>query len=133
MSVISVKDEETFRELVAKPGLLVIDFGASWCGPCRRMEPIFNKLAAENPEVQFLKIDIDDLPDIAGEQEVSAVPTFQFLEDGNLIEGLTLLGASEAKLRDNLETLLLGNYQDGEDDDEENNEETDDGSSSGTF
>lgn len=66
--------------------LVVVDFTASWCGPCRFIAPYFEELAEENPDVEFVKVDVDDAEDVAGECGISAMPTFQFYKGGVKID-----------------------------------------------
>ena len=108
-SVRKLKDVQEFHTLVSK-GLVVLDFSATWCGPCRRIEPVLEKMAAENPEVTFIKVDVDEFQTLAEQMNVSSMPTFYFLEDRKLITSLTLTGASEPRLRENLEALIKGSY-----------------------
>lgn len=75
-------------------------FSAPWCGPCRRVAPVFDKIKADlNSEVEFIKVDVDAEPEKAQASEVRAVPTFQLLEDGVKVrEALGL--QTEAELRE---------------------------------
>ncbi|XP_019170748.1 PREDICTED: thioredoxin H2-like [Ipomoea nil] len=66
--------------------LMVIDFTATWCGPCKRMEPTINEFAAQYTDVEFVKIDVDELPDVAQYFEVQAMPTFVLVKNGNVID-----------------------------------------------
>ncbi|KAL0539447.1 hypothetical protein IC582_023659 [Cucumis melo] len=67
--------------------LVVVNFTASWCGPCRFMAPILEELAKKmSNNVIFLKVDIDELMSIAKEFGVSSVPSFQFLKNGKLVD-----------------------------------------------
>lgn len=81
----------------------IIDFNAVWCGPCRQMKPIFDKLASEfGNKFNFVSIDIDKNPEIAEKYKVQAIPTFIFLdEDGEEVNRFT--GAlPESDLRNEL-------------------------------
>jgi len=108
--VIIPRDDKHLEELASSEGPVVMDFSAVWCGPCRRIEPLFKQLARTNPEVKFVKVDVDEYADFAEDMGVAAMPTFQFREDGETINALTVQGASNEKLEANLEALLLGNY-----------------------
>lgn len=80
--VLNVSSQAEFARRLeeARGRLVVIDFYAQWCGPCKRIAPEFEQAAAEFPDVVFLKVDIDVLEDIATEYEVSSMPTFVFLK-----------------------------------------------------
>ncbi|MEX0597302.1 MAG: thioredoxin family protein [Candidatus Paceibacterota bacterium] len=110
-NVYKVHDYETFRELVST-GLVVIDFSATWCGPCRKISPIYEVFANEYtkliPELKFIKVDVDEVPLAA--QGVSGLPTFQFWVDNQKVDSLTVMGASVDKLKSGINDLLKGNY-----------------------
>jgi large subunit ribosomal protein L40e len=77
--------------------LVVVDFTATWCGPCQMMAPKFEKMATEEPDCVFVKVDVDDNEDVAAECGISAMPTFQCFKGGKKVD--ELVGASEEKLR----------------------------------
>ncbi|XP_031093646.1 thioredoxin H2 [Ipomoea triloba] len=62
--------------------LMVVDFAAAWCGPCKMMEPIVKQMATKFTDVDFIKIDVDELSDVAQEFSVQAMPTFLLLKQG---------------------------------------------------
>ncbi len=68
---------------------VVVDFTATWCGPCQRIAPFFAELAADHPSALFVKVDVDELEDVAAGAEVMAMPTFQRYEGGSRAETLT--------------------------------------------
>ncbi|KAL3337022.1 hypothetical protein AABB24_029606 [Solanum stoloniferum] len=72
----STKWKLHFDSLKNTNKLVVIDFTATWCGPCKYMEPILNDFAAKYIDVEFVKIDVDGLDDVAQEYGVQAMPTF---------------------------------------------------------
>mmetsp|Transcript_15366 Transcript_15366/g.22608 ORF Transcript_15366/g.22608 Transcript_15366/m.22608 type:complete len:105 (+) Transcript_15366:55-369(+) len=78
--------------------LVVIDFTASWCPPCRMIAPIFEAIAAEFPNAIFVKVDVDEASDVAEACQISSMPTFQFYKGGKKVHEFS--GASEAKIRD---------------------------------
>jgi thioredoxin len=64
-----------------------IDFWAEWCGPCRMLGPTFERLAEKyGNEIDFAKINVDELPEVAGELGIRAVPTLLLMKDGQVIE-----------------------------------------------
>ncbi|CAN6288582.1 unnamed protein product, partial [Urochloa humidicola] len=81
--------------------LVVIDFTASWCGPCRIIAPIFADLAKKNPNVVFLKVDVDELKAIAEQFSVEAMPTFLFMKEGDVKD--RVVGAVKEELTKKLE------------------------------
>jgi thioredoxin 1 len=70
-----VASADEFKEAV-QVGPTVVDFTATWCGPCQRIAPLFAELDAKYSSVTFIKVDVDELDDVAGEAGVSAMPTF---------------------------------------------------------
>ncbi|KAK7291218.1 hypothetical protein RIF29_06179 [Crotalaria pallida] len=77
--------------------LIVVDFTASWCGPCRFIAPILADLAKKIPEVTFLKVDVDELKTVAEEWEIEAMPTFLFLKEGKVVD--KVVGAKKEELQ----------------------------------
>lgn len=70
--------------------VVVVDFFATWCGPCKMLAPVFEELAKEMPNVKFFKVDIDESLDLARQYNVSSVPTIKIFRKGDLME--TLIG-----------------------------------------
>ena len=81
--------------------LVVIDFTASWCGPCKMIAPLFKELSEEMGNAVFLKIDVDENPETAARYSVSAMPTFVFIKAGEVVD--RLMGANPARLREMIE------------------------------
>ena len=82
MAVVSA-DSNVFNAEVSKGSPVIVDFYADWCGPCRMIKPVFEKLS-ENYEgkVTFLKLNVDEAGDIASKFGVSSIPTVIFFKDG---------------------------------------------------
>ncbi|KAF4359537.1 hypothetical protein F8388_003540 [Cannabis sativa] len=76
--------------------LVVVDFTATWCGPCRVIGPILADLAKKTPNVVFLKVDVDELQDVATEWEIEAMPTILFLKEGKIVD--KIVGAKKDEL-----------------------------------
>ncbi|KAG8366840.1 hypothetical protein BUALT_Bualt16G0009700 [Buddleja alternifolia] len=81
--------------------LMVVDFSATWCGPCKFIEPAFKDMAAKYTDVDFVKIDVDELSDVSREFGVQAMPTFVLLKQGKEVE--RVVGAK----KDELEKKIL--------------------------
>merc|ERR1712226_1552941 len=91
----SMDDYNSLLE-VSKTKLVVIDFTASWCGPCKFIGPIFEKMAEENPGAEFVKVDVDEADDVAATCDIQAMPTFHFYKNGGKVD--EMMGADQAKL-----------------------------------
>lgn len=74
-------DDRSFGEFVAE-GLTCVDFHAAWCGPCRVLGPVIEKMAAERTDIKFAKVDIDNSPGVASSLGVRSIPTLIFFKDG---------------------------------------------------
>ena len=80
---------------VPQQGAVIIDFFATWCGPCKRIAPTYEKLAEAFTNVTFLKVDVDEAPELTNEYNISAMPTFVFLKNGKevkRVEGADMAG-----------------------------------------
>merc|ERR1712243_126094 len=80
--------------------LVVVDFFAVWCGPCKMIAPKLEAMDSEMEDVVFLKVDVDECDDLAAEHEVSAMPTFIFFMNGIKVDKFS--GANEAKIRETI-------------------------------
>ncbi|XP_068648075.1 thioredoxin H2-like [Aristolochia californica] len=88
--------QEHFNSIKETDQLMVIDFTATWCGPCRFVEPLFKEWASEHREVVFVKIDVDELKEVAREWRVDAMPTFVLVKKGKEIN--RIVGARKDEL-----------------------------------
>ncbi|SNX87059.1 related to TRX2 - thioredoxin II [Melanopsichium pennsylvanicum] len=76
--------------------LVVVDFHAVWCGPCKAIAPVYQRLATQNPNTVFLKVDVDRVQEVAQRYRVRAMPTFLFLKNKSVVD--TLQGADPNRL-----------------------------------
>lgn len=104
MSVVHVTESAEFQKLIST-GVALVDFSASWCGPCKRVEPVFKDLAKENPSVKFIHIDVDDASDSMPNElaDVSGVPHFELFHNGTKISQFA--GANLNKIRESVKLL----------------------------
>ena len=94
-----------FNKCIEDNPKVAVDFTATWCGPCKMIGPKFVAAAPEFPNVKCIKVDVDANSETSSKCGISAMPTFKFYHNGNEVENLCLVGASEDKLRANLKTL----------------------------
>ncbi|MCR8744943.1 thioredoxin [Romboutsia lituseburensis] len=87
-------------------GLVVVDFYATWCGPCKMLAPVFESLGEEmKNEARFVKIDIDQSLEIAQQFNISTVPTMMIFKDGKPVESLVGFMPKE-KIKDKVKAYL---------------------------
>jgi thioredoxin len=101
-SVVHISSAEEFDQLISKSGgrLVVVDFSATWCMPCKLIAPVFEEMSSADGEfanVIFVKIDVDEVPELAERFQVQAMPTFLFLKDMTEVDRFS--GASVEKLK----------------------------------
>ncbi|MBR3259482.1 MAG: thioredoxin [Mycoplasmataceae bacterium] len=76
-----------FEEFINSDRLTVVDFFATWCGPCKMLGPVFQSVSDElNTKVNFIKIDIDQFNEIASKYQVASVPTIIYFKNGNVVD-----------------------------------------------
>jgi thioredoxin 1 len=73
--------QDTHDQTVAE-GIVLIDFWAAWCGPCRQFAPVFEKVSEANPDVTFAKVDTEAEPELAGRYGITSIPTLIAYRDG---------------------------------------------------
>lgn len=73
---------ETFEATVAAPGLVLVDWWAAWCGPCRMFAPIFEAASEAHPDVVFGKVDTEAERELSGAAGISSIPTLMIFRDG---------------------------------------------------
>ena len=82
---------ENFNREMANNDLLLVDFWAEWCGPCKSMHPIFTRMAKKYKRVRFARVNVDNAQDIASKYGVQSIPTFIMFKNGEIAN--TMVGA----------------------------------------
>lgn len=81
-------DAQTALTELKKKDKVVLDFFATWCGPCKRLSPRIDKSAKKYSDIIFVKIDVDEFPTIAKEYDVMSMPTLIFIQNGSIVHAI---------------------------------------------
>ena len=84
--VVTHLDKNNFEiEVLKNKGIVLVDFYAQWCGPCKMTGPIVEQLAEEMKEVKFVKVDVDQNQELSSQYQVFSIPTFLIFKDGQVV------------------------------------------------
>ena len=73
---------DNFNDIMSRDGLIMVDFYANWCGPCKMLAPTIEEIAKENSDIKVCKVDIDENPELAQRFQIMSIPTLVAIKDG---------------------------------------------------
>ena len=86
--IVTLTEENFEDEVLRDPGLILIDFWAEWCQPCKMMAPVFDELNAEEEKVKFCKVNVDEQPNLASMFGIDSIPTLAVVQDRHTLTGM---------------------------------------------
>ena len=86
MKVLHINKDNFHKEVMNSEKPVLLDFFASWCGPCRMVGPILDEIAEEREDIKVCKVDIDEQPELASRFRVMSVPTLMVMKEGRIVE-----------------------------------------------
>ena len=84
MAILHINENEFQKEVLESPKPVLLDFYATWCGPCKMLGKVLEELDQEQEDFRIVKVDIDENPDLAAKWQVSSVPSLFFIKDGQV-------------------------------------------------
>ena len=85
MSIVNITIDNFEKEIINSDKTVLLDFWATWCGPCMMIAPILHEIAEENPDIKVAKINVDDNPQLAAQFGIISIPTLIVIKDGKAV------------------------------------------------
>ena len=93
MSVLVLNDNNFESEILNSEKTCLVDFFATWCGPCKIMSPVIDEIAAENPDIKVGKVDVDEAEEVAARFGIMSIPTLMVFKGGESVK--TFVGVTD--------------------------------------
>ena len=89
MAVLHINKENFENEVLRSDKTVLVDFWASWCGPCKMLSPIVDEVADDRPDIKVCKINVDEQPELASRYGIMSIPTLMVVKDGEIVSQST--------------------------------------------
>ena len=99
MAVLHITKENFEEQVLHSEKPVLLDFWASWCGPCRMVSPTIDEIAGERDDIKVGKINVDEQPELAGAFQIMSIPTLVVMKDGKTAAGTVGVQSKEAILK----------------------------------
>ncbi|MEE3440486.1 thioredoxin [Ruminococcus sp.] len=88
MSIINLTKDSYHNEVMETEKVVVIDFWATWCGPCKMMSPVVEEIAKDYPDVKVCKVNVDEEPELSNAFKIVSIPTIVVIKNGEIIDSV---------------------------------------------
>lgn len=88
MSIINLTKDSYHNEVMETEKIVVIDFWATWCGPCKMMAPVVEEVAKDYPDVKVCKVNVDEEPELSNAFKIVSIPTIVVIKNGEIIDSV---------------------------------------------
>ncbi|GAB68013.1 thioredoxin [Plasmodium cynomolgi strain B] len=96
-----VGSQADFEAILSQNELVIVDFFAEWCGPCKRIAPFYEECSKKYTKMVFIKVDVDEVSEVTEKENITSMPTFKVYKNGSVVD--TLLGANDTALKQLIE------------------------------
>ncbi len=105
-AVTNISADSWDKDVLQSPDLVMVDFWAAWCSPCKMVAPVVEELAKEyEGKVKFFKLNTDENPDVASRYKIRGIPTLMFFKNGEIVEQIVGV-VPKAQLKTKLDSFL---------------------------
>lgn len=84
--IVRINDDSFAYEVLREKRLVIVDFSASWCGPCKLLSPVLEKISSENKNIKITQIDVDESPMVSNKYNIRSIPMLIFFKNGRVVD-----------------------------------------------